>query len=422
MTDPVRTKAFVQQTGQGWKVFQYRDDVNQQQDYYELRTDGSLDYVSHLDYIAPKKANDPSGEWYLLNGQDSNPGLAGFGVAGGFSGSPQGPLGPMGPAGDTSALGRGNPNSGSALSPEVIAAFRQYAKSKLGLDGPLLDQNADVPDMVDLANQVKRGLLKDEDFDTALYKAMKAKASGADGLARAQTTFAGLYSAAQKAAVLTKVAGNLTAEDPANAPEWSSDPFPVSSKTGQVLNSQTGAKTDPKTGASTTPTLAAAASGGAGIGAGAGFPVPSTAGPGPGGAEVTSDLLKDYLESDFNLAFGAYVNSFKHAGGAANFLQFVQRQMQSYLSEYKGELASQALVGKVPTGDWTSFLSRKAVGNVGNIGGDPNADATKTYREELARQQAIDAARARSAAPATPVVSAAGTVKATPAADWIGAS
>ncbi|MGK2854433.1 MAG: LysM peptidoglycan-binding domain-containing protein [Microbacteriaceae bacterium] len=108
----------------------------------------------------------------------------------------------------------------------------------------------------------------------------------------------------------------------------------------------------------------AAAAGGAGGGGGAagGEAVPAQPGPGAGGQQVDGNLLKKFIDSDWRLAFNAWVNRFEDAGAASIFLDFLYNNAQRFFAEWEGGIAEQALQGKMPSGSFSEFLSKESAG------------------------------------------------------------
>ena len=82
-------------------------------------------------------------------------------------------------------------------------------------------------------------------------------------------------------------------------------------------------------------------------------------GVGPDGSLVTPELLQEFVESDWHLAWNAVLNGFRNAGAAAIFMNWVMQQGQRFLGEYEGNITQQALNGQVPTGTWSEFLAKK---------------------------------------------------------------
>ena len=126
-------------------------------------------------------------------------------------------------------------------------------------------------------------------------------------------------------------------------------------------------------------------------------------GEGPGGQEITQETLNEFLESDFNLAFGAMLNEQRTAGGAAMFVNWLSSQFFRYTSEFKGDIAAQALEGKVPSGSFDGFLRRKGLLTAGE-GNDENAtnalfDQFKLNKTRAAKEDDADSSFVDDVAP-----------------------
>lgn len=70
------------------------------------------------------------------------------------------------------------------------------------------------------------------------------------------------------------------------------------------------------------------------------------------------------------------VNSFRDAGGAAVFVNWLADQFTRFKGEYMGNIAQQAMNGNVPTGTFQDYLSKKSGGRI--PGAVPGTSAPKT--------------------------------------------
>lgn len=375
MTDPVRYLGFAQRASSGsWRQYQYRDDLDESRGYWALKSNGQVEYVSALQG-AELRFSSGSTDPARRHLADLEQMAGGGGIGANLPGVPL--SGGPGVHGITGARSRAA--QGSDLSPEMLRAMRIRAAG-FGFEGPGVTVE-NVADIINTAETVMRSL---PDPTPERFNAEFAAAMGfvdADGnLAPARV--AALYSDTPR----TGSSGSGSGGSGGTGPLGAMGPATPDGK--------------PVSGPSTsTGTFAGTAGGGI---VGGGMQLPSKPGVGPGGVEVTPNLLKEFVDSDWRLAMNAFVNQFRDAGGASVFLDFLQKKAVEFLGQYEGELAQQALDGKLPTGDFASFLSRRGVNGVGNIGGDPNADATAAFRESQARKAAAAAGQSgRTAAPGT---------------------
>lgn len=72
------------------------------------------------------------------------------------------------------------------------------------------------------------------------------------------------------------------------------------------------------------------------------------------------------------------VNSFRDAGGAAIFVNWLASQFTAFKGEHMGHLAQQAMNGQVPTGTFQDFLSGISGGRVPMSDQTPGISAPKT--------------------------------------------
>jgi hypothetical protein len=143
------------------------------------------------------------------------------------------------------------------------------------------------------------------------------------------------------------------------------------------------------TGGTSLATGAGGAGGGAFTGTDTVASLPS--GPGVGGVEVTGDLLREFVDSDFSLGFNAMMNQFRNAGAAGIFLNWLGGQFNRLLGEYEGNIAQQALNGQVPQGGMTDFLVRKGLLDAPLAGGDAPGFADFASRQQTASAGGGDA-------------------------------
>lgn len=370
--------AFAQKDREGnWRQFRNRDDVMERQGYWALRADGTLRYMNPMEDVPENDrfADDQT--------RTAEPGLLGrfaqgaadFAVGGAlglFKWQPGDPL-------------NGNPDAGEELSPEMRKAMRAYLKATAGMDGPVVT-NESAPGMLDWVQKVKLGMYDEEDLYDALWSSARTEAHGASANPQeAARAFLNLFSgddvqrasdAISRGAELANVEG-AGRGDPADF-NTALDGVPDQSAPGNGAGAgSTGGARQGGLGAA-----AAGATGGAGAGTGGssglGSTVPNAPGTGSNGVTVTPDLLKEFVNSDFSLAFNKVLNGFRDAGAASMFLDWFSKQLFRYQGEYEGEVADQALNGQVPTGSWTSFLARKGLLDpslASDVGGNPQLGA-----------------------------------------------
>jgi len=109
------------------------------------------------------------------------------------------------------------------------------------------------------------------------------------------------------------------------------------------------------------------------------------------GREVTPEHLREFVDSDWRLGFNAWMNTFRDAGAAGIFLNWMASQANRFIGEYEGRIGAQALAGELPRGDFVSFLETKGTGTGESLGGDPNAVAER-FTSFTAEEAAADAA------------------------------
>lgn len=94
------------------------------------------------------------------------------------------------------------------------------------------------------------------------------------------------------------------------------------------------------------------------------------------GVEVTGDLLQEFVDSDFSLAFNAMLNEMRTAGAAGIFMDWLDGQFQRFRGEFIGNIAQQALAGQIPQGGFTDFLRRK-----GMLSGEPQDRVNPLFKD-----------------------------------------
>ena len=369
---------FLQKAGNGnWAVFRYRDDLDERRPYWALTTTGALQYVDPWDGGAPtasRFANDQQ-----RRGGDSDPR--------GWTGLKYQPPTAADPlAGDESA--------GRALSDDsaMLAAVHKVLSGK-GISGEKVRSDATAAgDMLDWAHS-QVGWEKSEATGKPLSVAEAFIGQrGASSFPRIDFSNLDYFSPNERTSFKGVVDGMPVGKSPAVSPP-SVDAALGRSPTGPALNGNV-------------------ASGG-----GAGTPPGGTATLPPGkfnGETVDADMLKTYLTTQWEPVFNAWVGNFRDAGAAGYFLNWLSRASNTFLGQYEGFLGKQALAGKVPEGDFASFLSAKAKGitnaagaEVGQIGGDPGAKTFGTATDSVNRAVATAAAKAKADAAAAPVAWAA---------------
>ena len=97
------------------------------------------------------------------------------------------------------------------------------------------------------------------------------------------------------------------------------------------------------------------------------------------------------------------LNEQRTAGGAAMFVNWLSSQFFRYTSEFKGDIAAQALEGKVPSGSFDGFLRRKGLLTAGE-GNDENAtnalfDQFKLNKTRAAKEDDADSSFVDDVAP-----------------------
>ena len=367
--------------GAKWLIYKYREDVDPDYEYWAVLSNGTVQPYSRYDTGSdsdPKKPTSTGAAW--------SGGLGG-GWLNAFT-----MVAPVAAGAGTiiNSFAGNNRQRGVPLTEnnaETVRAFRNYA-TNLGFAG--LGAGVDALDAVESIDRARRGMNPGEDIEMALFNSLVSKYGGSGpGEQLAATDMARMLStkAAQAFGLkLMRSKAGTKAATPGASPEQ-----------------EFGGTADTASRGTAGGTFAGQAAGGAGIGADAGA-VTKTRVPVPGepgvmrdtGMTVGPQQLSDYLNNDWQGVFGAWMNSFRNAGAAGNFLQFLSRSANDYFLQYRGELAQNALDGKLPQGDFASFLTKGAIGNAGKIGGDPAFDATAKMRADQQRQSEIDAARAAS--------------------------
>jgi len=80
-----------------------------------------------------------------------------------------------------------------------------------------------------------------------------------------------------------------------------------------------------------------------------------TVAPSDSGLNV-ADILKDYLDSDPRLMLGAALNAFRASGAAPNFLNWFERNFDSFWTRYLGVLGAQAAAGQTPNVSFVDYI------------------------------------------------------------------
>lgn len=361
--------AFAQMGRDGtWKQFRVRDDVAERQGYWALRADGSLTYVNPMDE-APS-----SGDRTRFNEDQTtrSPGVLGSIASGAADFAAGGLLGLFDwNPGDALA---GRPDNGEDLSPEMRRAMRAYLKTTAGMDGAAVT-NESVPAILQRVQEIKLGMYDEEDLYDALWSSWRTNADGANPRELGRS-FLNLFSGkevdrANEAIRRGAEMANVEAAGRGNPADFAT-PLdgvdPGDDVTAQITGAATGNQAAVKAGQQNLGGLggkAAAATSGAGIGGSGGVgsttAVPRAPGKGPGGVTVTPEILREFVDSDFSLAFNKALNGFRDAGAASMFMDWMTRQMGRFQGEYEGNIAEQALSGQVPTGGFTDFLARKGL-------------------------------------------------------------
>lgn len=387
MTDPVRYLVFLQEGRDGWREFSTRDDIDEERSYWAVRSDGGAEWVSPWD--SSKKATRSR-----FADDEERSKLPGFSI-----------LDPFGVRRAVTSTIRNNPLAGSGngreVSAQASAAIRRYLAQR-GYDGAgITNENA-----LQIAEEVQRtevGAIEGEDPQVELLRGIIAKVGEDEGWKQ----FSGMFKDSKKAEIpLQKLAGILGPNASGRSPEdlaaqSQQDPSfnPDRDAGGSLLAGSLGERV---LGADRAKAAAAGQTGGSsGLGLDSATTAkpsdklslsPKTPGVGPDGIEVTSDVLDDYLDSNWRLVFNGIVKSFKDAGGAAIFTDWLSQQALRYFAEYEGEAALQALSGQVPSGRFIDFMEKKAGKSFRNQRtADPNAVPTADFQSFTADRNAAAA-------------------------------
>jgi len=337
--------SFAQKSADGqWLTYKYRDDVDERRGYWSLRSDGNVVYVNPIQVGRDARFDNDQYQGATRTARD----VAGTSIQNAatvltFGGSDR-----LGMGGNSDPL-KGRVQGGvPGLSPEWTKGFRQYLQTN-NMTGPGVTQ-ANAAEIATFMRDVMAGQMKGENFDQAAYRAWTEGGRGDDA------SFAKLYAPSYLDTLVKNV------DPPTAALSSFSDP-----------NEADSAIRGPSPDVPRTSFASTATPGGSSLTPGANTPsVPET----PGdfdGMPVTPQLLQDYLTSNWQGVFHSFVNSFRDAGAAGHFIQFLNDSMWNYYNQHQGELATQALAGNVPEGDFASFLSKRHIDGVGKIGGDESA-------------------------------------------------
>ena len=350
--------------------YRSRDDVDESRGYWAQRSDGHVEYVAgRSDAPHSRFDNDvirPGGE----------PGLLGR-----FTNF-------INPFNDDLA---GRQENGTALSPQGQAALRAWLKQR-GIDGHLVT-NENAGALAETVSRTEAGMLPGENFDEELWRVFSA---GAGETPEAMAQFLGLYGAQGKAqTAVARVRGRINPAwdegsesgmgagfgDPGDFTAQGMDRgageagpgienSPANSP-GSALAAQT-QTFDPGPNYEGQNLGDALASGGftgaargtaAGVGGALGADSGGGLAPGnfAGGVQVDGKTLREFVESDWGLAFNAALNTMRDAGAAGIFMDWLSGQMNRFVGEYKGVTGQMALEGRVPDIDFTSFLAKKGL-------------------------------------------------------------
>lgn len=78
-------------------------------------------------------------------------------------------------------------------------------------------------------------------------------------------------------------------------------------------------------------------------------------------------LINDFLNGNWDVVYGALINSMKSAGASQVFLQWLRGQSGAYEQQFLGGLGQQALGGQIPSNQVTDFLGGLSGGMVQNM-------------------------------------------------------
>ena len=378
---------FLQKAGNGnWAVFRYRDDLDERRPYWGLTTTGDLRYIDPWDGGAPT-ASRFAGDQQVRGGRQGESGAEA--LARRMFNNPHDPneRAAWEGRGATDPLA-GDESQGRALAEDsaMLAAVHKVLASK-GISGAKVRSDATVAgDMLDWSHsQVGWQTSAATGKKTTVNEAFAAKA-GAASFPRINFDDYDYFSSNERSALVKAASAQV-----------GSTPQPGGG--GRPLLPGEAVQTGPSLGGP----AGGRANAAAGTPPGGGATLP------PGkfnGETVDADMLKTYLTTQWEPVFNAWVGNFKDAGAAGYFLNWLSRASSTFLGQYEGFLGKQALAGKVPEGDFASFLSAKAKGitnaagaEVGQIGGDPSAQTYGTATDAINRSMAAAAAKAKAAAP-----------------------
>jgi len=372
-TPPLTYIGFIQydpRTGR-WRQYDFRDHVNERQDYFGLGSDGTLRRQPALSSV-PEGFDRFGRDQNVTNGGDTS--FFGAGVRKGFDAVfRSGLVKPPNPF-DSDPLA-GDVNRGElVIDPKMLSAVRGYLSNEWGLDGPAIT-NDKALDVFAAAIQTQAGLNTDlgEKFNIEMYRHL-VETRGMD-----PADFLALYSKSRGVSgEISVYTGNVNAGAPDQeldagrgvAEDFAGDSGGADQGKPKVTRDSSpadrGIPSPSLTGTTKTPGI------GGSLGAG-GVNVPNQPGTGPGGVQITPDLLQEFINSDWHLPFNAMLNSFRDAGTASIFMNWLSQQGPRLLSEFEGNIAQQALNGETPTGEFSTFLARK--GLLAGTGLVPGADA-----------------------------------------------
>lgn len=354
MTPPKKRIAFVQ----NGLEFQNRDDLNEYEEYYEIFDNGTIEIVPG--YTGKRPERGASSRDYILDSAGALGGALGslgrlLGDQGWRSGDPR-----------TGDPRRGRVTSGRPLSPESKAAINDYLKNAYGLKAPFQESWK----FFAQAREIDRSRRSGESFAQAFTEHIGASILEFNTQVQVEVDRRNKATggAADRPTQIWDTQGPERALDAGDYP----DPGVASaSSPGDFASSLPENKSSTKTpGSSTGKTPGSSTGPGSALSGGLAGAVDNLPpGPGPGGVEVTPQLLRQFVESDFSLSWNAMINSFRSAGAAGVFMNWLSNQFVVYQREYMGIVGAQALAGKLPVGDFTGFLRRK-----GMLAGDPTED------------------------------------------------
>ena len=315
-------------------VYDNRDDVDESMGYWQIDTDGMASYVKGITNRT-FSASDTSRFDDDLN-QTQNPRRGLFGT----------PLFRDSFIGDPLAGRSGNAAGSISDFAEIQGVFRRYLAGK-GLNG--VPVGPGIFEIVTQLNNSELGMRDDESLLEAYWSSFVAtNGLSPETLKEFDRLVGGTpgtgEAIALKAEGLTPAATGTAAgvPDALDPDRDQDDPFTAGNAPvpGGTNESRPGAFPAGRS------TLASAVDGTAG-GAGAGDGLPGV----PGafdGTEVTPELLREFVDSDWRLGFNAWMNTFRDAGAAGIFLNWLASQANRFIGEYEGRIGAQALAGEVP--------------------------------------------------------------------------